>query len=108
MDLCVIIPAYNEAAGIGAVIEDVLRVVPEAEVIVVEDCSTDGTGDVAARAGARVIRHRTNRGYGAALKTGVRAARSEMVVILDADGQHDARYIPALVDMLKDYDLVVG
>ena len=108
MDLGVIIPAYNEVAGIRAVIEDVSRVVPEAEVLVVDDCSTDGTGDVAAQAGVRVIRHRTNRGYGAALKTGVRAIHSEAVVILDADGQHDARYIPELVDMLEDYDLVVG
>ena len=82
--------------------------VPDAEVIVVDDCSTDGTGDVAAAADARVIRHRVNRGYGAALKTGVRAARGDVVVILDADGQHDARYIPSLVEMLADYDFAVG
>jgi glycosyltransferase involved in cell wall biosynthesis len=94
--------------GIGAVLKDVGSVVPDAEVIVVDDCSTDGTGDIAAAAGARVIRHRVNRGYGAALKTGVRAARGDVVVILDADGQHDARYIPSLVEMLADYDFAVG
>ena len=106
--LTVIIPAYNEAPGIQSAVQDVLSVVPEAEVLVVDDASTDGTGEIAAQAGARVIRHRANRGYGGALKTGVRAARGERVVLFDADGQHDARHIPRLAAMLDDHDLVAG
>jgi len=108
MGVSVIIPAFNEAASIGAVLDEVESVVPDAEVLVVDDCSTDGTGRIAAAAGARVIRHRTNRGYGGALKTGVRAAHSDVVVLLDADGQHDAHYIPALVEMLDDHDIAIG
>jgi glycosyltransferase involved in cell wall biosynthesis len=108
MDLSIIIPAYNEAGGIGVVLQDVRMAVPDAELLVVDDCSTDGTGDIAAAAGARVIRHLANRGYGGSLKTGIRAARGEVVVLMDADGQHDARYIPAMVDQLADHDLVVG
>jgi glycosyltransferase involved in cell wall biosynthesis len=108
MDLTIVIPAYNEQDGIEAVLHDVRAVVPEAELLVVDDCSTDGTGPIAASTGARVIRHRANRGYGGSLKTGVRAARGRVVVLMDADGQHDASYIPALVDMLADHDLAVG
>jgi glycosyltransferase involved in cell wall biosynthesis len=108
MDLTVIIPAYNESGGIGAVLRDVHAVVPSAELLVIDDGSTDGTGEIAAQAGARVIRHRANRGYGGSLKSGVRAARGEVVVLIDADGQHDARYIPALAEMLQDHDLAVG
>jgi len=108
MDLTVIIPAYNEADGIGAVLQDVRSVVPDAELLVVDDASSDGTGEIAEATGARVVRHRANRGYGGALKTGVRAARGEIVVLMDADGQHDARYIPELVAALDDYDFAVG
>jgi glycosyltransferase involved in cell wall biosynthesis len=108
MDLSVVIPAYNEASGIGAVLQDARAIVPSAELLVIDDCSTDGTGEIAAAAGARVIRHGVNRGYGGSLKTGVRAARGEVVVLMDADGQHDARYIPALVDLLRDHDIAVG
>jgi len=108
MDLTVVIPAYNEADGIGAVLADVRAIAPNAELLVVDDCSTDNTGRIAAAAGARVIRHRTNRGYGDSLKTGVRAARGAIVVLMDADGQHPAEYIPALVEMLEDHDYAVG
>jgi glycosyltransferase involved in cell wall biosynthesis len=104
----VIIPAYNEAPGIAAAIQDVRAVVPDVEVLVVDDASTDGTAEIAAAAGARVIRHRANRGYGGALKTGIRAARGEVVVLFDADGQHQARYIPALIEMLDDHDIAIG
>jgi glycosyltransferase involved in cell wall biosynthesis len=108
MDLTVVIPAYNEKDGIEAVLQDVRSVVPHAELLVVDDSSTDGTGGIAAAAGARVIRHRTNRGYGGSLKTGVRAARGEVVILMDGDGQHQAKYIPALVERLADHDLIVG
>ena len=67
-----------------------------------------GTGEVAARAGARVIRHRNNKGYGASLKAGIRAAENEIVVTFDADGQFDPADIPILVAALSDTDMVVG
>jgi glycosyltransferase involved in cell wall biosynthesis len=108
MDLTVVIPAYNEKDGIKGVLEDVRAVVPTAELLVIDDSSTDDTGQIAATAGARVIRHRTNRGYGGSLKTGVRAARGEVVVLMDADGQHQAKYIPLLVERLEDHDFAVG
>jgi glycosyltransferase involved in cell wall biosynthesis len=79
-----------------------------AEIIVVDDGSTDETGHVAAEAGARVIRHHHNKGYGAALKAGIRAAEREIVVTFDADGQFDTSDIAKLVDALSENDMAVG
>lgn len=79
-----------------------------AEVIVVDDGSTDNTARVASEAGARVIRHRNNKGYGAALKAGIRAADREIVVTFDADGQFDTKEIAKLVDALNESDMAVG
>lgn len=105
----VVIPAYNEAHGIAGVIERVRAVLPTAEIIVVDDCSRDDTAAVAQAAGARVIRHPANRGNGAAVKTGIRRARGEVVLLMDADGQMDPRYIPDLLGgIAAGYDMVVG
>lgn len=108
----IIIPAYQEAGNIAAVVAQVKAVLPklpyESEVIVVCDGSTDGTGDVAEAAGANVIRHAYNKGYGAALKTGIRAATARTVIFIDADGQHDANDILRLVRERQTYDMVVG
>jgi len=82
---------------------------PEAEIIVVDDGSNDGTGEAAAKAGARVVRHPYSRGNGAAIKGGARAATGEVIVFMDADGQHDPADIPALLTRLDEgYDMVVG
>ena len=108
----IVIPAYNEQSGIAAVIVEVrqqldARGMP-AEIVVVDDGSNDGTARVAHDAGARVIQHRSNRGYGAALKTGIAAASHEIIGIIDADGTYPARDLPALVAELEHADMVVG
>jgi glycosyltransferase involved in cell wall biosynthesis len=105
----VVIPAYNEAINIADVVKRVRAAVRAAdEVIVVDDGSTDGTGKAAEAAGARVLRHPYNIGNGAAIKTGIRAARGEHIVLMDGDGQHDPADIPRLVGALSEYHMVVG
>lgn len=107
--LTIVIPAYNEEQGLAQVLHQLRGWIERgAEVIVVDDGSTDRTAEVAAQAGARVIRHRSNRGYGAALKSGVRAARGSIIVTMDSDGQHDAADIERLLAEMHDSDLVVG
>jgi len=108
----VVIPAFNEEGAIAAEIrnirDELTRLPIEHEIIVVNDGSTDGTGSLAREAGARVIDHPENRGYGAALKTGIRSARFPTVVITDADGTYPADAIPTLLDKAEAYDMVVG
>ena len=106
----VIIPAYNEAAAIGQVVAALRQVAPPyvAEIMVVDDGSTDETGRLAQIAGASLIRHRHNRGYGAALKSGIRAATTEFVLTYDADGQHQPEQLAALWAARTGADMVVG
>jgi glycosyltransferase involved in cell wall biosynthesis len=108
----IVIPAYQESAAIGDVVSAVLRVAAtlgcEYEIIVVDDGSTDGTGDAARKAGAHVLTHPYNKGYGASLKTGIRFTSNRTVIFLDADGQHDPNDIPRLLAERKTYDMVVG
>jgi glycosyltransferase involved in cell wall biosynthesis len=108
----IIIPAYNEHLSVGPVVEEVRQILDEngipGEVIVVDDGSRDGTGEAAHRAGARVMRHRSNRGYGSALKTGIMAASNNLILITDADGTYPVKYIPDLVAGLETADMVVG
>ncbi len=105
----VVIPAYNEAEGIAAVLRRVRAALPDAELLVVDDASADATADAARAAGARVERHPANRGNGAAVKTGIRRATGDVVLLMDADGQMDSRYIPAILGgVAQGYDMVVG
>ena len=108
----VVIPAYNEEGTVSNVVAEIEKVLRQQsvtpEIIVVDDGSTDNTAHSAAEAGARVLRHRSNRGYGAALKTGIASASKEYIVITDGDGTYPARYIPALLAELKGADMVVG
>jgi glycosyltransferase involved in cell wall biosynthesis len=107
--ITVVIPAFNEAHGIGAVVGRVREALPEAEILVVDDASRDETVAAARAAGARVKRHPANRGNGAAVKTGIRHATGEVVLLMDADGQMEPRYIPAILGGIADgYDMVVG
>jgi glycosyltransferase involved in cell wall biosynthesis len=107
-----VIPAYNEEAVLGEVLASIRSAMEklreEYEVIVVDDGSTDRTGEIAIAAGARVIRHPVNRGTGTARTTGVRHARGDRVVMLDGDGTYPAESIPALLQGLEEYAMVVG
>jgi glycosyltransferase involved in cell wall biosynthesis len=107
-DVSVVIPAYQEEEGIADVIRDVMSRAPWREVLVVDDGSADRTSERAAAAGARVVRHPYNKGNGAAVKTGIRQARGEIVLLMDADGQHDPAEAAALLAPLDVHDLVVG
>ncbi|WP_018989484.1 glycosyltransferase family 2 protein [Aromatoleum toluclasticum] len=108
-NISVILPAKNEAPVVGRVITAIRTRLPEAEVIVVNDGSTDGTAEEARQAGAHVISHPYSMGNGAAIKSGARAARGEVLVFMDADGQHDPADIPRLLARLDEgYDMVVG
>lgn len=108
----VVIPALNEEAGVGEVIQDVKRVLDAAhvdhEIIVVDDGSTDATGDCARAAGARVVRNPTNKGYGFSLLRGIEAAVHELIAITDADGTYPAGPLPDMLKAAAEYDMVVG
>ncbi len=107
----IIIPAYNEGAVIGRVLGEFGRPAGCHEIIVVDDGSTDNTAEAARSAGARVISHRHNKGYGAALKTGIEAAASEFVVCCDGDGQHRIDDVLTVANAAMNgpqFDMVVG
>jgi len=104
----VVIPAYNEAQNIGEIVSRIRNRYPDFEVIVEDDGSTDGTAQIAASAGATVYRHPYNIGNGAAVKTGIRKAGGETLVLMDGDGQHDPEDIAALLRFLPEYDMAVG
>lgn len=104
----VIVPAFNEEPGLRMVLDELARACPGAEIIVVDDGSTDGTARVAREFAVTVVTHPINRGYGAALKSGIAAAKHERLVFFDGDGQHDPAYIQPMLDRLADADLVIG
>ncbi len=104
----ILIPACNEAESIGQVVGALASIARWREIIVVDDGSSDETADRARRAGATVIRHPYNKGNGAAVKTGIRRASGEYILIIDGDGQHQPSDAPRLLAALGDYDLVIG
>jgi len=109
MNISIVLPAKNEALAIGATVAGIRQYYPDAEVIVVNDGSTDSTAEVAAAAGARVVHHSYSKGNGAAIKSGARAAQGETLVFMDADGQHDPADIPRLLELIEQgHDMVVG
>ncbi|MCG5470870.1 glycosyltransferase family 2 protein [Micromonospora sp. LAH09] len=107
----IIIPALNESGSIAEVVHEVRGELPGVDVLVVDDGSTDRTAAVAAAAGARVAKLPYNLGVGGAMRCGYRYARDhdyDVAIQIDADGQHDPRYVPKLVDQLDETDLVIG
>ena len=108
-DLSIIIPAKNEYESIGDVVAGARQLYTESEIVVVDDGSTDRTGQAAEQAGARVIRHPVSLGNGAAIKSGARAATGSVLIMMDADGQHQPEEISTLLEKLDDgYDMIVG
>ncbi|MGQ4584522.1 glycosyltransferase [Lysobacter sp. F60174L2] len=109
MRLSIVLPAKNEAAGLARTLPGLRQRYPEAEIIVVDDGSTDETAQVAAEQGVRVLSSPYSMGNGAAIKRGARAAGGDILVFMDADGQHDPSNIQSLLDKLAEgYDMVVG
>lgn len=108
-DVSIVIPAKNEAASLPALLEQLRAVGEWREIIVVDDGSNDKTAAVAEAAGCVVPRHPYSKGNGAAIKTGARTASGDVIVFMDADGQHDPADIQRLLDRINEgYDLVVG
>jgi glycosyltransferase involved in cell wall biosynthesis len=104
----IVIPAFNEAPAIGSLVAALRGDAAWHEIIVVDDGSSDRTADRAREAGAVVVRHPYNKGNGAAVKTGIRQATGEFVLIVDGDGQHRAADAARLVSRLGEFDLVIG
>ncbi|TKJ31127.1 MAG: glycosyl transferase family 2 [Chloroflexi bacterium B3_Chlor] len=109
----IVIPAFNEEKGIGNTLTQLNRVMNQQnlpyEIIVVDDGSTDATAElVRQQQGVRLVQHHSNRGYGAAIKTGIRQANHDWIAIIDADGTYPPSAIPVLVEESDEYDMVIG
>lgn len=109
MKISIVLPAKNEAGAIGATIAHLQQLNIANEIVVVNDGSTDATKEIAEQAGATVVTHPYSKGNGAAIKTGARQASGDVIIFMDADGQHDPKDIPRLLQKINEgYDLVVG
>lgn len=106
----IIIPAYNESQVIERVLDDLVSsgILENCECLVIDDGSTDNTAKVCSKFPVRVISHPVNMGYGAALKTGIRHAKTDVVVSMDSDGQHSAKDALRVIDALQEADMVIG
>ena len=109
----IVIPAYNEEKGIRSTLTELKAVMAKQdmdyEIIVVDDGSADGTADaVRQREQVRLVQHHSNRGYGAAIKTGIRQATHDWIAIIDADGTYPAAAMPLLLEEMDQYDMIVG
>lgn len=109
MDISIIIPAKNESSSIGNLLAELKAHQPGAEILVINDGSTDDTEQIAKDGGAKVISHPYSMGNGAAIKTGARNANNPIIVCMDADGQHRPEDIQRLLELLSNgYDMAVG
>ncbi len=108
MNASIIIPAYNEEGTIGRTVAELKKLGPDYHIIVVDDGSRDATADRAREAGAEVVVHPYNKGYGAALKKGIMAASCDNIITFDADAQYDAHDVPRLFEQFCRYDMVVA
>lgn len=108
-EISIIIPVFNEAETLASLIEKIHELrLARAEIIIVDDGSTDGSAEIALNAGASVIRHPYNIGNGAAVKSGIRGARGKFILLMDGDGQHKPEDIPKLLAEASSYHMVVG
>lgn len=108
VEVTILLPAYNEESVIGETVKNIRRLYPDYEILVIDDGSTDNTMQVAIDAGANVWPHPYNIGNGAAIKSGLRLAKGEWVVMMDADGQHNPEDIARLVEYKDQFDMVIG
>ncbi len=109
MSLSIVIPAKNEGGAIGAVVSKAREQYADAEIIVVDDGSSDDTAEVAAAAGATVVSHPESLGNGAAVKSGARVASGDVIAFMDGDGQHDAAELGPLLEQLDNgYEMAIG
>ena len=107
-EVTVLLPAFNEEQAIAGTIKKIKDLYPNFEVLVIDDGSTDNTAQVAMDAGANIWPHPYNIGNGAAVKTGLRMAQGEWIVMMDADGQHRPEDIARLLEYRESFDMVVG
>ncbi len=108
--LSIILPALNEETALEDLLIRIKETLAESsyEILVIDDGSEDGTGEIGRRHGARVLRHAYRKGNGAAVKRGIREAKGDAILLMDADGQHDPKDIPRLLEALKEHDMAVG
>ena len=105
----VVIPARNEAEALSTTLPRLIETLPNAEIVIIDDGSSDNTAEICSKFNVRLIRHAYPKGNGAAIKTGARAASGQVLVFMDADGQHRPEDIPALIDKFSEnYDMVIG
>ena len=109
-NISIIIPAYNEEDAVRYGLEKLigLNYHTKCEIIYINDGSSDDTAKIISEYPVKLYSHNVNKGYGAALKTGIRKAKGEKIIILDSDGQHDPKYIDQMIEMLDDFDMVIG
>lgn len=109
MNISIVIPARNEGASLRTLLPRIREAAQAQEIIVVDDGSTDDTTEVCAANGVRMVRHPYSMGNGAAVKSGARAAKGDIIVFMDGDGQHDSADIPRLLEKMEEgYDMAVG
>jgi glycosyltransferase involved in cell wall biosynthesis len=108
--ISVVIPAYNEEEAIGAVVDELIDILRDGsyEIIVVDDGSTDNTAKVVQEKRVKFIQHPHNMGYGAAIKTGIKNAANDLIMIIDGDGSYPVNAIPELLQEADQYDMVIG
>jgi len=107
-NVTIVLPAYNEEQSIGKTIREIKELYPDIEILVIDDGSSDSTAREAVSAGAHVMKHPHNIGNGAAIKTGLRYASRDWIIMMDADGQHRPADIEKLLQYRDEYDMVVG